>query len=101
LRSRQVLLATLGLGLLAVGGWYVTSWLFPGEQTPPVSFDLPPLSASDFLNTSAEAKYVGIKVCAGCHAGKHRTWQYTPHSKALGDLDPSTEPPDTHFVHAA
>lgn len=99
LLRRPVLIPVLVV-LLAAGGWYVRSRFLPREQ-PPNPFDLPPLSASPFLNTSPEVSYVGVKVCAECHKGKHRTWQYTPHSKALGDLNLADEPADAQFVHAA
>jgi predicted CXXCH cytochrome family protein len=100
--SRSV--GRLGLAVAAVvlvcGGVYL--WRRParGPDKPAVNYDLPPLSASPYRNTSPDATYVGIAACAECHADEYRSYRRTTHSLALGDLDPAAEPPDTSFTHA-
>jgi tetratricopeptide (TPR) repeat protein len=69
--------------------------------TPQQNFPLPPFSASRFLNTAADASYVGIAVCKGCHSGNYRSYLHTAHSRALSDLDLKAEPPDGAFEHKA
>jgi hypothetical protein len=64
------------------------------------AFDLPPVSASPYLNASSAAEYVGIAVCAECHADEHATYRTTAHSQALADLNPAAEPRDAKFTHA-
>jgi hypothetical protein len=92
----------LAVALLAAGGVAVWRWRAPARlEEPRPGFDLPPLSASPFLNTSPAARYVGLAACAGCHPREHRTYRRTPHSRALTDLDPGAEPPDARFHHAA
>jgi predicted CXXCH cytochrome family protein len=72
----------------------------PGQSSEtPEAFPLPAYSESRFLNTGPEAHFVGVDVCAGCHASKHRSYLLTAHSQALADLDPATEPPDGSFQH--
>jgi hypothetical protein len=72
----------------------------PRPEGPRPAFDLPPLSASPFLNTSPGAAYVGLRACIACHPGEHRSWHRTSHSRALADLEPQAEPPDTSYHHA-
>jgi predicted CXXCH cytochrome family protein len=96
-------LAVAVVALLAAGGVVVWRWHAPAdrrEELPP-GFDLPPLSASPFLNASPSARYTGIQSCVECHPREHRSYRQTAHSRALGDLDPRAEPPDGSFPHAA
>ena len=44
---------------------------------------------------------MGVEACGACHASEYESFRQSPHSKALGDLDPGVEPADTQFVHAA
>ncbi len=96
-------LALAAVALLAAGGLVAWRWHSPSRRVeePRSSFDLPPLSASPFLNTSPTAGYVGLQTCAECHPDEHRSWRRTAHSRALTDLDPAAEPPDASFLHAA
>src|SRR5579872_1574510 len=65
-----------------------------------LNFDLPPISDSPYLNASSGATYVGIAVCAECHADEHASYRATAHSQALADLDPAVEPGDATLAHA-
>ncbi len=60
-------------------------------------FPLPPYSATRFLNTGPEAQYIGTAACAVCHSKNHESYLLTAHSRALSDVDLSTEPPDGSF----
>ena len=86
---------------VAIAGWYYGY----RNQAPPVppdleeAFPLPPFSESAFLNTKADAHYVGMDACKGCHNGNYQSYLHTAHSKALSDLDPAAEPPDGSFEH--
>jgi tetratricopeptide (TPR) repeat protein len=73
----------------------------PHPSTKEVPFPLPAYSTSRYLNTGANAHYVGIAVCAECHPNKHQSYLLTPHSQALSDLDPKAEPADGSFFHKA
>lgn len=68
--------------------------------SPAPNFDLPRISESPYLNATSAATYVGIAVCAECHADQHATYRATAHSVALADLDPAVEPRDAGFTHA-
>jgi Tfp pilus assembly protein PilF len=70
------------------------------EQSPS-TFPVPEYSASRYLNTGPDAHHVGIAVCAECHPKNHHSYLLTPHSRAMCDVDPKTEPPDGSFVHKA
>lgn len=67
----------------------------------PQDLSPPALSASRFLNTGPDARYVGTDACAECHRANHRSYLLTAHSRALGDLDVREEPPDGSFFHQA
>jgi tetratricopeptide (TPR) repeat protein len=71
------------------------------ESSEPDAFPVPPYSASKYLNTGPEARYIGSAMCAECHPKKHQSYRLTPHSRALSDLDPKVEPPDGEFFHKA
>jgi predicted CXXCH cytochrome family protein len=103
LTKRSVVGLTLAaVVVLAVVGGVYWGWRSTGSlDKPKPHFDLPPLSASPFANTSPAATYVGIAGCGKCHEAEYRSWRQTAHSQALGDLDPAAEPPDASFVHAA
>jgi hypothetical protein len=93
----------LAATLVTVGaGYAVWRQRYSVKESPePVAFPVPPYSASKYLNTGPEARYVGIAVCAECHPKKHQSYRLTPHSRALSDLDPKLEPPDGEFFHKA
>src|SRR5947209_6867206 len=90
------------VGLSAVVGAAVVVWLHlkPSmPSSPDGSFPLPAYSASRFLNSGPEARYIGADACAECHREQHRSYLLTAHSQALSDLDPRAEPPDGAFEH--
>jgi tetratricopeptide (TPR) repeat protein len=91
-------LVLLGAALGAAGVW--RHW--PGSplgSLPEERFPLPPLPPAPFLNTGPQAHYLGITACKECHPANHRSYLLTPHSRALGTIDPKTEPPDGTFQH--
>jgi Flp pilus assembly protein TadD len=80
----------------------VAAWLIWGRRppsSPPDPFPLPPYSASRFLNTGPDARYIGTAACAACHADNHKSYLLTAHSRSLAELDPGAEPPDGSFEH--
>jgi hypothetical protein len=88
-----------GVGLVVV----LVRWFAAEPPPPPIAdaptFPLPPYTESVFLNTRAEARYVGSAACAGCHQRNHQSYMLTAHSRALSDIDPKAEPPDGSFHH--
>src|SRR5262245_41092784 len=104
--GRQVRCA-IGFGIIAAIAIGVIVYLRPwqsasrGTSGDVVSFPLPPLSETHFLNSGPDATYVGINACAECHRGNHQSFLLTAHSRALADLDPNAEPPDGSFAHSA
>jgi hypothetical protein len=62
-------------------------------------FSVPAFSESLYLTTRPDARYVGAAVCKECHAGRHRSYLHTAHSRALSEADPNREPPDGSFEH--
>jgi hypothetical protein len=89
------LVAAAGVAGIALAVWLA----LPRGAAPANTFPLPPYSASRFLNTGADARYVGTAACAGCHDTNHKSYLLTAHSRSLSDLDPRSEPPDGSFVH--
>ena len=71
------------------------------EPSEPPDYPLPPISLSEFLNTSLKVKYVGSQVCIDCHADRHESYLRTAHSRAFRETDPETEPQDAEFHHVA
>jgi hypothetical protein len=59
------------------------------------------LSESRYLNTRADAAYVGPEACAACHRRNHQSYLLTAHGRSLADLDPNAEPADGSFFHQA
>jgi predicted CXXCH cytochrome family protein len=90
------------LGLSAAVAIGLILWLRRGhhaEAAEATAIPLPPYSASRFLNTGTEARYIGVSACAECHRGNHQSYLLTEHSRALADLNPDDEPPDGSFFH--
>src|SRR5439155_13775416 len=72
------------------------------KDKPPAvddSFPLPPLSSSPFLNTEAEARYVGSESCRGCHSGRDGSFRRTGMGRSMAEIDLEREPPDAAFDH--
>jgi predicted CXXCH cytochrome family protein len=61
------------------------------------SVDLPPVSASPFLNTDTAVAYVGSSACIACHSEQHDSYLATMHSRSLNEIDLATEPADATF----
>jgi hypothetical protein len=75
----------------------------PGLPTPPPSnssWALAELPASEFLNTGADAHYVGSERCLECHQDDYHGYRETGMGRSLDLLDPANEPPDVVFDHA-
>ncbi len=43
--------------------------------------------------------FVGAAACAKCHENEHQSYLLTAHSRAMGLVDPDSEPPDGNFYH--
>jgi hypothetical protein len=94
------LLGFLVASAAAVGifmAWH--KWGSSPPVPPPDPFAPLPYSASRYLNTGPNARYVGTDACVRCHGDRHASYLLTPHSRALADLDPAKEPPDGAFFH--
>jgi hypothetical protein len=109
------------IGIAVVAGVAAAVWLnLPGDDAPPPEtsrtaappptkpalpisqprdYPLPKLSETPFLNTGADAKYLGSNSCVECHSGHYDSYLLTHHSRALADIDPRIEPPDGSFFH--
>jgi hypothetical protein len=68
-------------------------------ESPPRDYPVPKFSETSFLNTGADATYLGTNSCIECHSGHHETFLLTHHSRALAECDPKAEPPDGSFFH--
>jgi hypothetical protein len=87
----------------------VVSWFFlsggqrEGEDHSPELSELavPVFTESRFLNTRADVRPIGVAACAACHPKNHQSYLLTAHSRALSDVDPSSEPRDGSFTHNA
>jgi hypothetical protein len=64
-----------------------------------VQLTLPPLRKSPFMNTGSGAQYVGYQACIDCHEPEYQSYLQTHHSRAMGELQLSEEPPDGEFYH--
>src|SRR5688572_2646201 len=70
-------------------------------ELQPQRLPLPRLAPSPFLNTRADAGYVGTDRCTQCHADQHATYLMTAHSRSMSRVKAEREPPDAAFDHAA
>jgi Flp pilus assembly protein TadD len=94
--------------ILLVGGGSALAWWQYGRGTVttratpegPV-YPLPAWSATPFLNTGRNARYIGAAACTACHADRHRSYLNTAHSQAMASVEPTREPPDGSFEHKA
>jgi hypothetical protein len=62
-------------------------------------FPLAELPASEFLNTGADARYVGSERCLECHQDDYHAYRETGMGRSLDLLDPANEPSDVVFDH--
>lgn len=88
---RLVAVAIVGAGIV---GAVLVVWILPRQQ---LVAELPPITASPFLNTRPGVAYVGMKRCQSCHAEAHTSYLQTAHSQALALVDLDSEPPDGEF----
>lgn len=90
---------TLVAGCLSLCVWAALAWL-PSRRFPAAPDESPAANAAaNATEVAAEREYVGLKVCAECHAAEFRSYQRTAHSQALADLDLEKEPADAQFDH--
>jgi hypothetical protein len=62
-------------------------------------FPLPELSASPFLNTRPDARYVGSEACRSCHEEAHASFRSTGMGRSMAAVDAARAPPDAVFDH--
>src|SRR5687767_14311804 len=91
------LAAVMLLAASSVAVWWFPRW---DDPSPPVSFPLPPLSTSPFLNTKAGVAFVGSSACRECHPSEHASYLRTGMGRSMAEVDVSREPPDAEFEHA-
>lgn len=97
--SRWIAVGVILLALIGAAVWLGKYWSASAPTRTIFNPGPPPLSPSPYLNTRPEVAYVGSQVCVECHRGNHASYSLTPHSKALGDLNPEAEPEDAVFEH--
>lgn len=89
------------LGIVVIGvSVAATIWFWPANPDVPDAFPLTPLSASPYLNTGADARYVGSESCRACHEDRHATFRHTGMGRSMAQIDLTEEPPDGSFEHA-
>lgn len=102
---KRILAGVVGLGAVAVAvAWMISVFISPLEPLGKMerrAFPLPAVSASPYLNTSSDAKYLGTDACVECHQDQTVTYHRTGHSRALAEVAPSTEPPGQSYFHGA
>ena len=72
------------------------------NQSPPAESDqflLPEIAPSRFRNASKAVGYVGTRECMDCHREEHNSYLQTTHSRSLGEIDVSKEPPNAEYRH--
>lgn len=102
---------------IACGVWFATVHVNRRRAAPPAEGDrlphqgrtntgtplkkneLPPITNSPYRNTTSKATYVGSSACRECHNNQYASFEKTPHSRALGPVDPQAEPPSIQFTH--
>lgn len=97
MRWKVGLAIVVGAPVIVLAGWLVHRAHCPAVPQPPIP--IPPFSSSPYLNTRADAHYVGITGCKECHETKYLSYLHTAHSQALSELNPKTEPPDGEYEH--
>jgi hypothetical protein len=105
-----VVLLALSLSIL---GAALLVWWSQQPRTPLLGagqgIDAPPssdrqwavahLPESEFLNTGADAHYVGSEQCLECHQDDYHAYRETGMGRSLDLLDPANEPSDIEFDH--
>src|SRR3954469_23946379 len=72
----------------------------PGPAADSDPFPIPPLSASPFLNTRPEARFVGSESCRRCHEKATDSYLRTGMGRSMAEVTPDRAPPDAEFDHA-
>ena len=85
--------------LLAAAVWYKTQYAGDENSAVPGNFPLPPIAESQYLNTKADASYIGSERCIQCHADQHASYSKTGHSRAMAEIDLDREPADGELMH--
>lgn len=100
-RRRGWLLGLAGVltGTLAVSGYLLRPQSPSLPSLSEEAFPLPPLSSSPFLNTRADAHYVGSAACRSCHAVEDASFRRTGMGRSMARVDPASEPPNATFDH--
>lgn len=88
----------VALAGLAWAAWSRWGNREPNQESP--TFPLTPISASPFLNTKPEVKYVGSESCRTCHQGDTMAFRRTGMGRSMADIDLTREPPDAVYEHA-
>lgn len=99
---RWWVLGIVGLFAGAAATVRLGGWLEAPKQGPPpagVGVPAPTAFASPYLNTGAEARYVGSAGCRGCHERADASYRTTGMGRSMADIDPAREPPDATFDH--
>jgi hypothetical protein len=71
----------------------------PSPAAEEDEFPLPEIASARFRNASKTIGYVGTRECIECHRKEHQSYLQTTHSRSLGEVDVSREPPDGEFRH--
>ena len=101
----------LGIAGLLIGGVVLLvarSGSEPGpgpspEPTPdptPVTFPIPSVASSPYLNTGPDAHYVGSETCRECHEDRHTTFRRTGMGRSMAAIDLAREPIDAKYEHS-
>ncbi|MBI1825845.1 MAG: cytochrome c family protein [Planctomycetes bacterium] len=85
-RNTFVVGALLAAGGVVIwqGGRASTVSANPGDLTVVATT----AAASAALGPAGDAEYVGSSKCKKCHLAEHKTWEKTPHAKAMETLKP-------------
>src|SRR5262245_27367387 len=98
-KALYCLVAILVLG--AAIGWFLwrlrTGKPAPAPEEAPSR--LPVIALSPFRNASKTVGYVGSAECIECHRDQHQSYLRTTHSRSLGAVDVSQEPPGAEHRH--
>src|SRR5947209_19750790 len=73
----------------------------PGPPADTDPFPVSPLSASPFLNTRPEARFVGSNACRGCHEKAADSYLRTGMGRSMAEAAPDRAPPAAQFDHPA
>src|SRR5438552_3056485 len=105
--AAAVAAAAVLLAAIAAGAWWGFRQPRPEvpaadhRASPPTDpFPVTPLSASPFLNTRSEARFVGSEACRACHEKAFESFGRTGMGRSMAEVRPDREPPDAAFDHS-